>query len=81
MVNVYEMPDLDMLVCCPLCMSPVNEDLILCPVCNEDMTDDGPVEMTVYQYKTENIKVCIYCGEPIMYVALKCPACNKWQSK
>lgn len=67
------------LILCPYCMSPISDDTVICPQCAGDTTADAPFEMTLAEYANEERKTCIHCGEEIIKLAVRCPACRNKQ--
>lgn len=69
----------DILILCPYCMSPVQEQTVICPVCVQDTTRDAKIELTQAQYDAEPKKACLSCGVQILNLASVCPACRQRQ--
>ena len=67
------------LILCPYCLQPVEEDAKACPSCGRDVTGDALVEMTPEQLAAAERKRCPACGTSLLSLAIVCPACGSPQ--
>jgi len=68
------------IILCPYCLSPVDENTKLCPTCGEDTTCDALIEMEPEEYRNKERKTCRFCRSPMLKLAPLCPSCRRWQT-
>ena len=81
MMNMSGEGDVQVIILCPYCLSPVAENVKLCPTCGEDTTCDALVEMTKEKYLNKEQKSCRFCGKSMLKLAPLCPSCRRWQTE
>ena len=81
MQNTSGSEEVEVIILCPYCLSPVDENVKLCPTCGEDTTRDALVEMTPEEYLNKERTTCHFCGNSMLKLAPLCPSCRRWQDR
>jgi hypothetical protein len=63
-------------VCCPYCITPIDEQVRSCATCGADVTKDALVEYTEAAFADAPREPCAACGASRSAIAITCPSCK-----
>ena len=66
-------------ICCPYCISTIEEDDTICPYCEKNTTQDALIEYNEDEFWRAEKKLCKNCENKIMAIAVICPKCKTKQ--